>query len=117
MPRRKMPVGGMTRTRATPPYMKVMDDPRATHGKGSTQPTIFGVIGRTKLDPYMTSLQDLVMNSKTPGSHPAPVISDMKMMARHENTERRVVGPPPATRYAGHIHGQVPYPGGYAGGC
>ena len=112
-----MPAGGMTRTRATPPYMKIVDDPRATHGKGSTQPTIFGVIGRTKLDPYMTSLQDLVMDSKTPGSHPPPVLSDMKMLARHENTERRVIGHPPATRYAGHIHGQVPYPGGYAGGC
>jgi len=107
----------MTRTRAAPPYMKIVDDPRATHGKGSTQPTIFGVIGRTKLDPYMTSLQDLVMDSKTPGSRPPPVLSDMKMLAHHENTERRVIGHPPATRYAGHIHGQVPYPGGYAGGC
>ena len=112
-----MPAGGMTRTRATPPYMKVVDDPRATHGKGSTQPTIFGVIGRTKLDPYMTSLQDLVMNSKTPGTHHAPVLSDMKLLSHHENTERRIIGHRPATHYAGHIHGQVPYPGGYAGGC
>ena len=98
------------------PYLKDAAQPRETHGKGSTQPTIFGVIGRTKLDPYMTSLQDLVMNSRTPGSRPPPVVSDMKMLARHENTERRVIGHPPATSYAGHIHGQVPYPGGFASG-
>jgi hypothetical protein len=98
------------------PYLKDAAQPRETQGKGSTQPTLFGVIGRTKLDPYMTSLQDLVMDSRTPGSRPPPVISDMKMMAHHENTERRVVGPPPATCYAGHIHGQVPYPGGFASG-
>jgi hypothetical protein len=117
MPRRKMPAGGMTNTHDSPPYMKIVDDPRATHGKGSTQPTIFGVIGRTKLDPYMASLQDLVMNSKTPGTHHAPVMSDMKILSHHENTERRIIGHRPATHYAGHIHGQVPYPGGYAGGC
>jgi len=98
------------------PYLKVAAQPRETHGKGSTQPTIFGVIGRTKLDPYMTSLQDLVMDSRTPGTRHAPVMSDMKMMAHHENTERRIIGPSPATCYAGHIHGQVPYPGGFASG-
>jgi len=98
------------------PYLKDAAQPRETQGKGSTQPTLFGVIGRTKLDPYMTSLQDLVMNTATPGSRPPPVMSDMKMLSRHENTERRVVGPPPATCYAGHIHGQVPYPGGFASG-
>jgi hypothetical protein len=97
-------------------FLKTADEPRATHGKGSTQPTLFGVIGRTKLDPYMTSLQDLVMNTSTPGSRPPPVMSDMMMMSRHENTERKIIGPPPATCYAGHIHGQVPYPGGFASG-
>lgn len=116
MTRRKMPVGGLTHTHAEPPYMKVVDDPRATHGKGSTQPTLFGVIGRTKLDPYMASVQDLVLNSKTPGMHHAPVLSDIMLLKHHENTERRIVGPPPATRYSGNVHGQVPYPGALAGG-
>lgn len=118
-PHKKAPgtkVGGVRNLHQEAPYLGKVESPRATHGKGSTQPTLFGVIGRTKMDPYMASVQDLVMDSKAPGSHPPPVMLDKMLLAHHENTERRIVGHPPATRYSGHVHGQVPYPGGLAGG-
>jgi hypothetical protein len=108
-------VGGIRKVSDKTPYLKVVDNPRETKGKGSTHSTLYGVIGRTKLDPYMTSLQNVVMNTRTAHTRHAPVLSDMNIM-HHGNSERHIIGPKPATHYSGHIYGQVPYPGGYAGG-
>jgi hypothetical protein len=94
------------------PYLHVIDSARRTQGKGSTQPTIFGVLGRTKMDPYMTSLQDLVMDTKTAHTHHAPTMSDRSVMA-HGNTERHIVSAPPKTHIAMDHYGQVPYPGAH----
>lgn len=111
MPRqsKKMPVGGTTTPNATVPYLHVSDSERATKGKGSTQPTLFGVLGRTKMDPYMTSLQDLVHETKSGHSH-APVMSDM-MVRHHGNTERHVVSAPAKTHIDMAHYGQILYPG------
>jgi len=98
--------------KAAYPYLHVIDSPRSTKGKGSTQPTIFGVLGRTKMDPYMASLQDLVMNTKTAHTHPAPTMSDKSVM-RQGNTERHVVSGPPKTHTEMHRYGQVQYPGAF----
>ena len=111
MPRhsKKMPVGGTTTPNATYPYLHVVDDARRTMGKGSTQPTLFGVLGRTKMDSYMTSLQDLVHETKHGHAH-APTMSDM-MVRHHGNTERHVVSAPPKTHIAPGHYGQMLYPG------
>ncbi len=104
-----MPVGGTTTPGAKYPYLHVVDSARRTHGKGSTQPTLFGVLGRTKMDPYMASLQDLVMDTKGGRGH-APVMSDRSVM-HHGNTERHNVSAPPKTHIDMHHYGQVLYPG------
>ena len=110
-------VAGLRDLKSRTPYLQVVDDPRATTGKGSTQPTLFGVIGRTKLDPYHASLQDLVINTKASGPVPSPLISDAKMMMHHENTERGCVSHRPATHIPGIHHGQVPYAGFFMSAC
>jgi hypothetical protein len=100
-----------------PHFLKVVDEARATKGKGSTQPTIFGVIGRTKLDPYQASLQNLVLGTKASAGVPSDLKSAGKLLAHHENTERHIVGRPPATSIPGIHHGQVPYPGYFMSAC
>jgi len=113
MPRqaKQMKVGGTTMPQAPYPYLHVVDSARRTHGKGSTQPTIFGVLGRTKMDPYMASLQDLVMDTKTCCAAP-PTMSDMAVR-QHGNTERHNVSAPPKTHIEPHRYGQVQYPGAF----
>jgi len=108
---KEMKVGGTTTPDAAYPYLHVVDSARRTHGKGSTQPTLFGVLGRTKMDPYMTSLQDLVMDTKSGHSH-APVMTDRSVM-QHGNTERHNVSAPPKTQIEMHRYGQVQYPGAF----
>jgi hypothetical protein len=108
---KEMKVGGTTTPDAAFPYLHVVDSARRTHGKGSTQPTLFGVLGRTKMDPYMTSLQDLVMDTKSGHSH-APVMTDRSVM-HHGNTERHNVSAPPKTHIEMHRYGQIQYPGAY----
>lgn len=110
-------VGGMRDLHGKTPYLQVIDDPRATTGKGSTQPTIFGVVGRTKMDPYQTSLQHIVMNTKTPGGPAPDLLADRRLLGHHGNTERGCLGPPPATYIPGIHHGQVPYPGHFMSAC
>jgi hypothetical protein len=100
-----------------PHFLKVVDEPRATKGKGSTQPTIFGVIGRTKLDPYQASLQNLVLGTKASAGVPSGLKADAKLLNHHENTERSVLSSAPATRIPGIHHGQVPYPGYFMSAC
>jgi hypothetical protein len=107
----KMPVGGTTTPNAAAPYMHVVDSERKTKGKGSTQPTLFGVLGRTKMDSYMTSLQDLVQDTKSGHGH-APVMSDMAVR-HHGNTERHVVSARPKTHIDMHHYGQILYPGAH----
>lgn len=110
--RKEMKVGGTTMPKLAYPYLHVINSARRTEGKGSTQPTIFGVLGRTKMDPYMTSLQDLVMNTKTAHTSPAPVMSDASVR-HHGNTERHIVSAPPKTHIQMDHYGQVPYPGAH----
>ena len=106
---KEMKVGGTTTPDAAFPYLHIVDSARRTMGKGSTQPTLFGVLGRTKMDPYMASLQDLV-HSTMEGHHHAPVMSDAAVR-HHGNTERHNVSAPPKTHIAPGHYGQVPYAG------
>lgn len=106
---KEMKVGGTTTPNAAYPYLHIVDSARRTMGKGSTQPTLFGVLGRTKMDPYMASLQDLVMDTKHSHGH-APVMSDKSVM-HHGNTERHNVSAPPKTYTEMHRYGQIQYAG------
>jgi len=106
---KEMKVGGTTVPDAKYPYLHIVDSARRTTGKGSTQPTMFGVLGRTKMDPYMTSLQDLVHDTMEGHCKP-PVISDASVM-HHGNTERHNVSAPPKTHIAMEHYGQILYPG------
>jgi hypothetical protein len=108
-PAKEMKVGGTTTPNAKYPYLHIVDSARRTMGKGSTQPTMFGVLGRTKMDPYMTSLQDLVHDTME-GHHPAPVMSDKSVM-HHGNTERHNVSAPPKTRIDPQHYGQILFSG------
>jgi hypothetical protein len=110
-------VGGMRNVGDKTPYLRIVDDPRATSGKGSTQPTLFGVIGRTHMDPYQQSLQNVVMNSVTPGRKHTPVLSDVALMSHHGNTDRHIISHKPATHIPGIHHGMVPYAGYYMSCC
>ena len=105
-------VGGMRDLKQKTPYLQTVDDPRATTGRGSTQPTLFGVIGRTHMDPYQTSLQDLVHNTKADAHIPDDLKMDSKIY-HAGSTERGCVGPTPKTHIPGCHYGQVPYPGYY----
>jgi len=106
----------MRNLKAKAPYLQIVDDPRATTGKGSTQPTLFGVIGRTKMDPFHTSLQTIIMNTKASGPVPDSLKSDNKIF-HAGSTERGCVGAPPRTHIPGIHHGQVPYPGHFMSAC
>jgi hypothetical protein len=69
------------------------------------------------MDAYQASLQNLVMNSKASAGVPSDLKSAGKLLAHHENTERHIVGRPPATSIPGIHHGQVPYPGYFMSAC
>jgi len=91
------------------PYLHVVDEPRMMAGKGAPRSTVFGVLGRTKMDPYSKSLGDLVHNSKP--SAGLPRLASDSMIMHHGNTERHIVGQVPKTHVPGTNYGQVPYPG------
>lgn len=107
----KVKVGGVRPLHSEAPYLHVVDSARRTHGKGATEPTLFGVLGRAKIDPYMTSLQDLVMNTKADAPVPDELMKDKMLMHHHMNTDRHIISAPPKTHIAGIHHGQVPYAG------
>lgn len=92
------------------PYLHVVDEPRRMRGKGAPRSTVFGVLGRTKLDPFTKSLGGLVIDS-TKGVRPEKV--SMKASSVHKNTERKIVGHAAKTHIPGSHMGQVPYAGKY----
>jgi hypothetical protein len=91
------------------PYLQVVDMPRMMGGVGAPRSTVFGAIGRTKMDPYTRSLGGLI-ETTTPGKTPkvtVPASSEPK------NTERHIIGPRSKTPMPGDHYGQVPYPGAF----
>ena len=92
------------------PYLHVVDEPRVMRGKGAPRSTVFGVIGRTKIDPFTKTLGGLVVES-TKGVRPEKV--SMKASAVPKNTDRKIVGAAAKTKIPGAHMGQVPYAGKY----
>jgi hypothetical protein len=93
------------------PYLHVVDMPRMMGGLGAPKPMMFGVLGRTKMDPYTRSLGGLI-ETTTPG--PKPKVT-RAASDEPKNTEYHIIGPASKTHINGHHFGQVPYPGAYMG--
>lgn len=91
------------------PYLQVVDMPRMMGGVGAPRSTVFGAIGRTKMDPYTRSLGGLV-ETTTPGKTPKVTNS---ASSEPKNTERSIIGPRSKTPMPGAHYGQVPYPGAF----
>lgn len=82
-------------------------------GKGAPRSTVFGAIGRTKIDPYQRSLGGLIIETTSgPGTKEKPVLSEKKAKAAG-NTERSLLGPSGKTHIAGAHYGMIPYAGAY----
>ena len=89
-------------------YLKIVGMPRQMGGKGAPEPTIFGVLGRTKMDSSTKTLGGLVQ-TKTPGKKPK-VAHSVEM---GKQTDHHLEGAGRATVVSGEHMGQVPYPGRY----
>lgn len=93
---------------AETPYMEVEDQPRVMKGKGAPRSTVFGVLGRTKMDPYTKVLGGLV--HETTGSKKVHK-GEIHKVSLLDKTERRIAGAPSKTHLPGAHFGQVPYAG------
>ena len=95
------------------PYLDTAQERLAMKGKGAPRSTLFGVLGRTKLDPYSRSVGGLVITT-TSGTKAPQHESEAKALKEHPgNTERHILGPASKTRIPGVHYGQVPYAGKY----
>lgn len=79
-------------------------------GKGAPKDTLFGVIGRTGMDPMARSLGGLVI-STTKGESPKK--SAEKATKLVKNTEHHLLGSKSHTAIPGVHTGQVPFAGQY----
>lgn len=94
-------------------YTKVMDSPRAMKGKGAPQPTVFGVLGKTKMDSETKSLGGLVRQTTGGKSGKGTVVSERAAEKSMGNTEHHILGTKGKTALPGSHYGQVPYAGAY----
>ena len=90
------------------PYLHVVDERRKMGGKGAPTPTVFGVLGMTKEEPFTKSLGGLVIDS-TKGVRPEK--EAVKASKVKHNTEKKIVGTAAKTNIPGTHYGQVPYAG------
>lgn len=93
------------------PYLQVVDMPRMMGGVGAPRSTVFGAIGRTKMDPYAKSLGGLI-EITTPG---AAHLEKRAVVSEHSapQTIMHIIGPAAKTKVPGDHHGQVPYAGAF----
>lgn len=90
------------------PYLQDSDEPRRMAGKGAPRSTVFGVLGRTKMDPYDRSLGGLVKDTATGKIKPGTVSKGHGF-----HTERGITGNISKTHIPGAHYAQVPYAGGF----
>jgi hypothetical protein len=91
------------------PYMKPVSK---VAGLGSTQPTLFGVLGMFAKDEHFAGLQKQVMH-KSHGMLP-PLYSGEP--THHHNTDRDLLGPASKTHIPGIHYGMVPFAGAFMSG-
>jgi hypothetical protein len=89
------------------PYLHLVGMPREMAGKGAPKPTIYGVIGRTTLDPFTRTLGGLVKHTMEGKLNPGTAMSARKA----PETEHCIIGAPGKTRFPSAHYGQVPYVG------
>ncbi len=78
-------------------------------GRGAPQPTIFGVLGHTKMDSSSKSLGGLVIKTSSGKSiNPSENIHKVA-----KQTDHHLEGAGRATAVSGEHYGQVPYAGKY----
>jgi hypothetical protein len=94
------------------PYLQVVDMPRMMGGKGAPRSTVFGALGRTKIEPYTKTLGGLVVTT-TPGTGHFDKAAVEKASSVPKNTEFHIIGAASKTRVPGEHYGQVPYPGAF----
>lgn len=92
-----------------PGYLEVVENPRKMSGKGAPRDTLFGVIGRTGIDPMTRSLGGLIIGT-TKGESPAKSAHKAKV---HPETEKNLIGGQHKTALPGVHYGQVPFAGQY----
>lgn len=92
-------------------YLEVVESPRRMGGKGSPKDTLFGVIGRTSMDPLTRSLGGLVITT-TKGEKARKVSSSSPL---GDNTEHHLLGSATKTHIAKSHYGQILYAGRYMG--
>lgn len=88
------------------PYLQVVGMPREMGGLGAPKPTVFGVLGHTKIEPYSRTLGGLVSITRTSGE-PAPKV----LKAKGVHSEHNIAGKAAKTHIPGSHMGQVPYAG------
>lgn len=91
------------------PYLKVVGMPREMGGVGAPKPIVFGVLGKTKMEPEMKTLGGLV---STTSSGAKPRVTE-SVRAVREQTDHHLEGAGRATKISGQHYGQVPYAGKY----
>ena len=94
-------------SRMKTPYLHVVDEPRKMAGKGAPRSTVFGVLGRTQMDPYDRTLGGLVKDTATGKVKPGTLTK------AHVETERGITGNISKTHVPGAHYAQIPYPGTY----
>ena len=94
------------------PYIDTAQQRLTMKGKGAPRSTLFGVLGKTKYDPYSRSVGGLVITTTSGASVPTHM-SEKKAMMHPGNTERHILGPASKTHVPGVHYGQVPYAGKY----
>jgi hypothetical protein len=91
------------------PYLNQTAERFNMKSKAAPKSTVFGVLGKTKMDPYSITLGGLVINSTKVS---APKIAEPASREK-KNTERHILGPASKTKIPGSHMGQVPYAGQY----
>jgi len=92
------------------PYLSVINEPYNMSGKGAPRDTVFGVLGRTKMDPYQKSLGGLVQDTRDRNKKVPQHVSTKSVMGE---TDFHGPGTPSKTVIPGAHYGMVPYPGMY----
>lgn len=93
-----------------PKYEEPSVPQKLMKGRGSARPSIFGVIGETKLDTYTKSLGALVTDTKI-HSYKDPSFKPKGNLEVY-NTENGILGPNKSAVVKTH-YGMVPYQGKY----
>ena len=89
------------------PYLHQTAMPREMAGVGAPTPTIYGVLGETKYDPYTRTLGGLVKHTMDGKLNPGVAMS----ARRAPQTDHHIIGPAGKTRMPSAHYGQVPYVG------